>query len=228
MADSSDSGFALFPLGLVALPHELVPLHIFEARYRVMVADCLEQGTEFGIIWSADDGLRDVGCAMEIADVLEELEDGRMNIITRGTRPFTLPKRSDALGYPSGTVEWLDDDDEDPTRARRRRPRRLPRAGAHRHRPRPRRGRCRPGRLPDGRHRRSSAPPQAELLELRNENDRLRMVATMFSEATARLQLIGRGIKARSNGKVSASAEPAQRGSPHTRRAMSRTNFAAR
>ena len=50
MADSFDDGFALFPLGLVALPHELVPLHIFEARYRVMIADCLEQNTEFGIV----------------------------------------------------------------------------------------------------------------------------------------------------------------------------------
>lgn len=205
MADSSDTGFALFPLGLVALPHELVPLHIFEARYRVMVADCLEQGTEFGIIWSADDGLRDVGCAMEIADVLEELEDGRMNIITRGTRPFTLLERSDALGYPSGTVQWLDDDDEDPDTAlvadARDAYRELVRTATDRI--------LDEDDVADLDAYRMAATvefgprPKQELLELRNENDRLRMVATMFSEATARLQLIGRGeSKARSNGKV--------------------------
>ncbi len=205
MADSSDTGFALFPLGLVALPHELVPLHIFEARYRVMVADCLEQGTEFGIIWSADDGLRDVGCAMEIADVLEELQDGRMNIITRGTRPFALLERSDALGYPSGTVEWLDDDDEDLDTSlvadARDAYRELVRTATDRI--------LDEDDVADLDAYRMAATvefgprPKQELLELRNENDRLRMVATMFSEATARLQLIGRGeSKARSNGKV--------------------------
>lgn len=206
MADSSDTGFALFPLGLVALPHELVPLHIFEARYRVMVADCLEQGTEFGIIWSADDGLRDVGCAMEIADVLEELEDGRMNIITRGTRPFALLERSDALGYPSGTVEWLDDDDDEDLDTSlvadaRDAYRELVRTATDRI--------LDEDDVADLDAYRMAATvefgprPKQELLELRNENDRLRMVATMFSEATARLQLIGRGeSKARSNGKV--------------------------
>ena len=205
MADSSDTGFALFPLGLVALPHELVPLHIFEARYRVMIADCLEQGTEFGILWSADDGLHDVGCAMEIADVLEELQDGRMNIITRGTRPFALLERSDALGYPSGTVEWLDDDDEDLDTSlvadARDAYRELVRTATDRV--------LDEDDVADLDAYRMAATvefgprPKQELLELRNENDRLRMVATMFSEATARLQLIGRGeSKARSNGKV--------------------------
>ena len=50
--------FPLFPLGLVALPSELVPLHIFEERYKTMMARCLEEESEFGIVWLADDGLR--------------------------------------------------------------------------------------------------------------------------------------------------------------------------
>lgn len=171
-----------------------------------MVAECLEQGREFGILWSADDGLRDVGCAVEIADVLEELQDGRMNLITRGTRPFSLLERSDRLGYPSGTVEWLADEDdgpEDPALLADARD--AYRALVH----------TATDRVMDeddvadlGAYRMAATVefgprPKQELLELRDENDRLRLVTKLFSEATARLELIGRGAsKARSNGKV--------------------------
>lgn len=128
-----------------------------------------------------------------------------MNIITRGTRPFALLERSDALGYPSGTVEWLDDDDEDLDTSlvadARDAYRELVRTATDRI--------LDEDDVADLDAYRMAATvefgprPKQELLELRNENDRLRMVATMFSEATARLQLIGRGeSKARSNGKV--------------------------
>src|SRR5215210_9411307 len=104
--------FPLFPLGLVALPTELVPLHIFEERYKSMIARCLEEESEFGIVWMADDGLRPIGCACEIAEVLERMPDGRVNLIARGTRPFRIESRQEELPYPAGTVEFLDDRDE--------------------------------------------------------------------------------------------------------------------
>ena len=104
--------FPLFPLGLVALPTELVPLHIFEERYKTMVARVLEEEGEFGIVWVADDGLREIGCACEIAEVLERMDDGRMNLVARGTRPFRIEARQDELAYPAGTIEFLEDDDE--------------------------------------------------------------------------------------------------------------------
>ena len=63
--------FPLFPLGLVALPTELIPLHIFEERYKTMIGRVRDEGSEFGIVWKADDGLREIGCASEIAEVLE-------------------------------------------------------------------------------------------------------------------------------------------------------------
>src|SRR4051812_6048697 len=65
--------FPLFPLGLVALPSELIPLHIFEERYKTMIGRCRADSSEFGIVWLADDGLRPIGCACEIAEVLEEM-----------------------------------------------------------------------------------------------------------------------------------------------------------
>ena len=94
--------FPLFPLGLVALPSELVPLHIFEERYKTMMARVLEEEGEFGIVWMADDGLRPIGCACEIAEVLERMPDGRLNLVARGTRGFRIEARQEELAYPAG------------------------------------------------------------------------------------------------------------------------------
>jgi Lon protease-like protein len=103
--------FPLFTLGMVALPSELVPLHVFEDRYKAMIEHCLETGSEFGIVWLADDGLRRVGCACEIAEVSERLPDGRLNIVARGTRPFRIESREDRHPYPAATVVFLEDGD---------------------------------------------------------------------------------------------------------------------
>lgn len=104
--------FPLFPLGLVLLPGERVPLHIFEDRYKTMIGECLEGESEFGILWMGDDGLQEVGCCARVDQLLERMEDGRMNILVRGSRPFRLERRIDDLDYPAGDVELLDDDED--------------------------------------------------------------------------------------------------------------------
>src|SRR4051794_28489642 len=78
-----------------------------------MVARVLEEEGEFGIVWVADDGLREIGCACVIAEVLERMPDGRLNIVVRGTRPFRIEARQEELAYPAGTVEFLDDREEE-------------------------------------------------------------------------------------------------------------------
>src|SRR5437588_7375030 len=112
--------FPLFPLGLVALPGEMIPLHIFEERFKTMMNECLHDEREFGIVWLSDDGLREIGCAMEIEQVLERMEDGRMNLLTRGTRPFRVVERQGHLAYPAGVIEFVKDrqDQPDPELAR--------------------------------------------------------------------------------------------------------------
>jgi Lon protease-like protein len=104
--------FPLFPLGLVLLPAEVVPLHIFEERYKQMIGECLDEESEFGIVWLADDGLKETGCSARIAQVLERTDDGRMNILVQGTTPFRLERRIDDLPYPAGDVELLEEQDE--------------------------------------------------------------------------------------------------------------------
>jgi Lon protease-like protein len=113
MADTIER-FPLFPLGLVLIPRELVPLHIFEERYKLMIGECLDRKTEFGIVWLSDSGLKEVGCSARIARVLERFDDGRLNVLVEGTTPFRLLRRIDDLPYPAGDVQPLADHDAQP------------------------------------------------------------------------------------------------------------------
>src|SRR3954468_10037259 len=99
--------FPLFPLGIVLLPTELVPLHIFEDRYKLMIGECLESESPFGIVWLSDDGLREIGCTASIVRLVDRAEDGRMNILVEGVQPFRLVRRRDELAYPAGDIELL-------------------------------------------------------------------------------------------------------------------------
>src|SRR5690606_8997638 len=95
------------------LPSEVVPLHIFEERYKTMIGECLAEERPFGIVWLGERGLRDVGCTVEITEVLDRMPDGRMNILVQGRDPFRLLARIDDLPYPAGDIELLADDDPD-------------------------------------------------------------------------------------------------------------------
>ena len=106
--------FPLFPLQMVALPTELVPLHIFEERYKALVERCLAEPSEFGIVRADEEGLRTVGCACEITEVLERFDDGRTNLVARGTRVFRIEAEQADLPYPAAAVEFLGDEPEDP------------------------------------------------------------------------------------------------------------------
>ena len=105
--------FPIFPLPVVLLPTEVIPLHIFEERYKAMIELCLDEESEFGIVWLSDDGLKDVGCTARITEVLERMDDGRMNVLVEGTTPFRLLERHEQHVYPAATVELLDDGGED-------------------------------------------------------------------------------------------------------------------
>jgi Lon protease-like protein len=104
--------FPLFPLGLVLLPGEVVPLHIFEERYKLMIDECLDSDKEFGIVWMSDDGLKEVGCTARVTQLVERMEDGRMNILIEGDSAFRLLRRIEDLPYPAGDVELLDEVDD--------------------------------------------------------------------------------------------------------------------
>ena len=197
--------FPLFPLGLVLLPREVIPLHIFEERYKVMIGECLDEDREFGIVWMSDDGLKDIGCTARITQLLERMEDGRMNVLVQGDRPFRLLRRIDDMPYPAGEIELLDE--QEPAAAAQ--------AGA--------RARERYASLVE--RVTDSRPSEKDLeeldaygmaatldfaldakqglLEIRSEGRRLERLGELFSATIKRLDLAERAAeRARSNGKL--------------------------
>jgi Lon protease-like protein len=111
----------LFPLGSVLFPGLLLPLHIFEERYRMLVRTLLEQpeeeGRAFGVVAIREgrevgaDGVRalhEVGCAAELRGV-ESYPDGRFDIVTTGANRFRLVEVDESLPYLQADVEWLDE-----------------------------------------------------------------------------------------------------------------------
>jgi Lon protease-like protein len=102
----------LFPLGLVLLPTEQVPLHIFEPRYRDLIGETLESGLPFGIVYADDDGLRRIGTLATVTEVVERFDDGRLNIVVEGGARFRLVELTEGRTFATGKVEAVDDQDD--------------------------------------------------------------------------------------------------------------------
>jgi Lon protease-like protein len=100
----------LFPLGVVLLPGSPMPLHIFEERYKEMIAACLEGDLPFGIVYYDGKDLRGAGCLARITRVLKRYEDGRMDIIVRGERRFLLRELIEEKAYAEARIVLFDDD----------------------------------------------------------------------------------------------------------------------
>lgn len=106
MDDDATNELPLFELPIVLLPGELMPLHIFEERYKRMIAHCVEAGEPFGVVLRDDDGsARRIGCTARVTEVLEQFDDGRMDIVVTGEEPFRVLERFDGADYPAGEVE---------------------------------------------------------------------------------------------------------------------------
>ena len=107
----------LFPLGLVLLPTEQVPLHIFEPRYRELITECLDEGEPFGLVFADDDGLRRVGTLASVVEVTDRFDDGRLNVVVEGGDRFRLVELTEGRSFHTGTIEPLGDLENDPPSA---------------------------------------------------------------------------------------------------------------
>lgn len=101
----------LFPLGLVLLPGMALPLHIFEERYKQMIAECLADDRPFGIVWFDGQSIRSVGCTARLIEVLHRYDDGRMDILTRGERRFFTEALIEEKPYMEADVRFIEDEE---------------------------------------------------------------------------------------------------------------------
>jgi Lon protease-like protein len=201
----------LFPLGVVLLPTERIPLHIFEPRYRELIGECLEEDREFGLVLADDEGMRDVGTRAAVTTVLERFDDGRLNIVVEGRERFRLVELTSGRSFQTGEVEPIEDEGERPEPAAVEHALGLLRhlgeiAGAD----------------VEGLAVTSEAPSfelaarvdfepelKQQLLELRSEPERLVRVAELLEGATQALEVQQEGKRiAQTNGRVGAHLWP--------------------
>ncbi len=111
----------LFPLGLVLLPSEQVPLHIFEPRYRELIGECIDAQSPFGLVYADDDGIREIGTTAVVIEVTERFGDGRLNIVVEGRERFRIVELTERRSFHTGRVEPVEDqhDPADPADAER-------------------------------------------------------------------------------------------------------------
>ncbi len=81
---------ALFPLQLVLFPGEEIPLHIFEPRYKQLIAECRDEGITFGIPALSGGNVSQVGTEVELVRILMTHDTGEMDIVVRGIRVFKI------------------------------------------------------------------------------------------------------------------------------------------
>ena len=105
----------LFPLELVLLPGERLPLHIFEERYKELIGECIEEGGAFGLVLADEAGIREVGTRASLLTVLERFDDGRLNIVVEGGERFQLIEVTESRSFMTGGVDDLSDEDDEPT-----------------------------------------------------------------------------------------------------------------
>jgi Lon protease-like protein len=106
------SELGLFPLPLVLLPTEQVPLHIFEDRYKELIGECLEEDRAFGLLFAEGDGIHEVGTSASVVEVLTEFDDGRLNILVEGGERFRVEELTSGRPFQTGvTTPLLDEDD---------------------------------------------------------------------------------------------------------------------
>jgi Lon protease-like protein len=114
---NSDDLLGLFPLRLVLLPGEVVPLHIFEDRYKRLIGERRESGV-FGLLLTDDDSVAEVGCTAVVHEVLEEFDDGRLNILVEGRERFRVLELvqpdDESADYLRARVRYFGDDAETP------------------------------------------------------------------------------------------------------------------
>ena len=100
----------LFPLDIVLFPTMPLPLHIFEPRYKELVNRCLEERTEFGMVYAETSSIATVGCTAEITRTIKKYLDGRMDILAEGRAAFRILELVSDKEYYEAVVDYLPED----------------------------------------------------------------------------------------------------------------------
>ncbi|WP_412067483.1 LON peptidase substrate-binding domain-containing protein [Rubrivirga sp. IMCC43871] len=107
----ADDRLPLFPLGLVLLPGEPVPLHIFEPKYKEMVRVCIDGDRPFGIVYASEERVATIGCTARIERVAARYDDGRLDVVAVGRDRFHVEEIHRDLEYLTADITPVEDAD---------------------------------------------------------------------------------------------------------------------
>ncbi|WP_035957610.1 LON peptidase substrate-binding domain-containing protein [Bryobacter aggregatus] len=111
----SQDQLPLFPLGVVLFPGAVLPLHIFEERYKEMIGELLETENEFGVVLASEKGMANIGCTAVIEKILKKYPDGRLDILVRGRRRFEIILLDEGRNFLRAAVAMIADEDSTAT-----------------------------------------------------------------------------------------------------------------
>ncbi|OUV04378.1 MAG: hypothetical protein CBC40_05140 [bacterium TMED80] len=97
----------LFPLNMVVLPFEQVPLHIFEPRYKKMIDESLKNNTPFGIVSKNNGSVDSIGCSLKVTKIINHYKSGEYDLIATGDKCFQVIERSKVNGLWVGNIEYM-------------------------------------------------------------------------------------------------------------------------
>ena len=98
----------LFPLNIVVLPFEEVPLHIFEPRYKKMIKESIENETPFGIVLNNNGSIDNIGCSLSVTKIIKHYKTGEYDLIATGNKCFQVLDKVKKEDLWIGDIEYMD------------------------------------------------------------------------------------------------------------------------
>jgi len=103
----------LFPLpNVVFFPRMPLPLHVFEERYKEMIGEALTDNQPFGIVRAQENSVAEIGCVADISEVVKKYEDGRLDIVTEGSKRFQIVQLNQESELLHAEVNFFEDEEE--------------------------------------------------------------------------------------------------------------------
>ena len=98
------------PLQVVLYPGEVLPLHIFEDRFKELISQSIKEETPFGVVLFRDGTMEEMGCTARVSRVTEEFEDGKMDIVVTGEARFRISEVFRTEVFPTAEIEMVQDE----------------------------------------------------------------------------------------------------------------------
>ena len=97
----------LFPLNIIVLPYEKVPLHIFEPRYKKMISESIKNDTPFGIVLNNNGSVDSIGCSLNVTKILKHYKNGEYDLIATGEKCFQIIDKVKKNDLWIGSIEYI-------------------------------------------------------------------------------------------------------------------------